>query len=85
MTPHSYRQHDEDAGRITEPYTVERVRALAEAKEHGSQFHVTHGSHMTHDDFFASNELRDRQAERVVMMKKKKTTIQLQWAEDIAL
>ena len=75
----------EDAGRITEPYTVERVCALAEAKEHGGWFHVTHGSHVTHDDFFASNELRDRQAERVVMMKKKKTTIQLQWAEDIAL
>ena len=76
---------DDDNKQITEPHTVERVRALAEAKGHGGRFHVTHGCHVTHDDFFVSNELRDRQAERVVMTKKKKITIQLQRAEEIAL
>ena len=64
---------------------MERVCALAEAKGHGSRLHVTHGCHVTHNDFFVSNELRDRQAKRVVMTKKKKITIQLQRAEEIAL
>jgi hypothetical protein len=76
---------DDDKDRITEPHTVERVRALAEAKGHGGRFHVTHGCHVTHDDFCVSNELRDWQAERVVMTKKKKIAIQLQHAEEIAL
>ena len=78
---------EEDSERITvtEPNTVERVRALAEAKGHGGRFHVTHGSHVTHDDFFASSELRDRQDERVVMTRKKKLALQLQGAEEKAL
>lgn len=76
---------EEDRERITVPNTVERVRALAAAKGYGGRFHVTHGSHVTHNDFFASSELRDRQEKRVVMAKKKKHALQLQRAEDIAL
>ncbi len=71
---------DDDKDWITEPHTVERVRALAEANGHGGRFHVTHGCHVTHDDFCVLNELRDWQAERVVMTKKKKIAIQLQHA-----
>ena len=76
---------EDDRERITVPNTVECVRALAEAKVHGGRFHVTHGCHVTHNDFFASSELRDRQEKRVVMAKKKKLALQLQRAEDIAL
>jgi hypothetical protein len=76
---------EDERERITEPNTVARVRALAEAKGHGGRFHVTGGCHVTHDDFFASSELRDRLDERVVMSRKKKLALQLQRAEEKAL
>jgi hypothetical protein len=75
----------EEEVRITEAHTVKRQLALANAKGHGSCFHVTHGCHMTHDDFFVLSELLVRREQRETLSRKKKLAVQLQCTEEKSL
>jgi hypothetical protein len=62
----------EEEVRITVAHTVERQLALANAKGHGCCFHVTHGCHMSHDDFFVLSELLAHHEQRATLSRKKK-------------
>ena len=57
---------------ITEPNTSARVAALAKAKMHGAQFHATHGTQSTSEDFFKSTELENCTVLREKLKKDKK-------------
>ncbi len=72
----------EEEERITEAHTAERQLALANAKGHGGRFHVTHGCHMTHDDFFVLSELLVHSEQRATLSRKKKLAVQLQCTEE---
>jgi hypothetical protein len=44
---------------ITQPYTLERQQALANAKSHGGRFQMMNGgTNVTHDDIFISIEMK---------------------------
>ncbi len=75
----------EQMERVTEPTTVARQVALANAKGHGGCFHVTHGAHMTCDDLFIAAEMSAHWEERADDGKKKKLALQLQDVEEKAL
>ena len=70
---------------ITQPNTVERQLALANARTHGSRFHVTGGMHVTSNDFFIAHEIGENRAASAAVEKDKKHRQQLQATEEKAL
>ena len=48
------RNEEESDRPITQPNTLARQQALANARGHGGRFHVTGGTHVTSDDVFMS-------------------------------
>jgi hypothetical protein len=79
-------QGDEESDRpITQPNTLARQQALANARGHGGRFHVTGGMHVTSDDVFISMEMSVRNEERGKVEKDRKIRQQLQATEKKAL
>ena len=73
-------------GPITQPYTLERQQALANAKSHGGRFQMTNGgTHVTHNDIFISIEMKMCNEQRGVLNKQKKLQLHLQTLEEKAL
>jgi hypothetical protein len=70
---------------ITQPNTLARQQALANARGHGGRFHVTGGMHVTSDDLFISMEMNVRNEERGKVEKDRKIRQQLQETEEKAL
>ena len=70
---------------ITQPNTLARQQALANARGHGGRFHVTGGMHVTSDDLFISMEMNVRNEERAKVKKERKKRLQLQATEEKAL
>jgi hypothetical protein len=70
---------------ITQPNTLARQQALANARGHGGRFHVTGGMHVTSDDVFISMEMSIRNEERGKVEKDRKIRQQLQATEEKAL
>ena len=55
---------EESADRpITQPNTLARQQALANARGHGGRFHVTGGMHVTSENLFISMEMNVRNEE----------------------
>ena len=79
-------QGDEESDRpITQPNTLARQQALANARGHGGRFHVTGGMHVTSDDVFISMEMSVRNEERGKVEKDRKIRQQLQATVEKAL
>jgi len=70
---------------ITQPNTLARQQALANARDHGGRFHVTGGMHVTSDNVFISMEMSVRNEERRKVEKERKIRQQLQATEEKAL
>jgi len=70
---------------ITQLNTLARQQALANARGHGGQFHVTGGMHVTSDNLFISMEMNVRNEERGKVEKDRKIRQQLQATEEKAL
>jgi hypothetical protein len=75
----------EEEVRIKEADTVEHQLTLTNANGHGGHFHVTHGCHMTHDDFFILLELLALCKQRATLSRNKKLAVQLQCTEEKCL
>ena len=69
----------------TQPNTLARQQALANARGHGGHFHVTGGMHVKSDDLFISMEMHVRNEERAKVEKDRKKRLQLQATEEKAL
>jgi hypothetical protein len=70
---------------ITQPNTLARQQAIANARGHGGRFHVKGGMHVTSDDLFISMEMNFRNEERGKVEKERKIRQQLQATEEKAL
>ena len=70
---------------ITQPNTLARQQALANARGHGGRFHVTGGMHVTSNDLFISMEMNVQNEERAKVEKERKKRLQLQATEEKAL
>jgi hypothetical protein len=66
------RNEEESDRSITQPNTLARQQALANACGHGGCFHVTGGTHVTSDDVFMSMEMSVRNEERGKVEKDRK-------------
>mgnify|MGYP006183824857 FL=1 len=66
-------QKDAESDRpITQPNTLARQQALANARGHGGRFHVMGGMHVTSDDVFISMEMSVRNEKRGKVEKDRK-------------
>jgi hypothetical protein len=70
---------------ITQPHTLARQQALANARGHGGRFHVMGGMHVTSDDLFISMKMNVWNEERAKVEKERKKRLQLQATEEKAL
>ena len=79
-------RQQEEVINITQPHTIERQNALAEARTHGGLFKASCGGiHLTHDDIFISVEMKNRSKERVALEKEKKVRMAQEDIEKKAL
>jgi hypothetical protein len=62
---------------VTEPHSMERVKAIRAAKSAGQMFYATGGKHLNSKEFFQAIELRKREAEVKVMEDAKKERVKL--------
>ena len=69
---HQQRDDEESDRPITQPNTLARQQALANARGHGGRFHVTGGTHVTSDDVFISMEMNVWNEERAKVEKDQK-------------
>ncbi len=65
LSPSNRVSPEEDKQQVTEPNTLARQQALANARMHGGWFHASGGgTHLTSDDIFIAAEISTRAKER---------------------
>ncbi len=81
-----FKQSGEEEHQVTQPNTLSRQQALANACNHGGQFHASGGgTHLKCNDIFIAAEIPSRQKDRDEAEWEKKHHLQLKAAEEKVL
>jgi hypothetical protein len=75
------KQSEEEEHQVTQPNTLARQQALANAHTHGGWFHASGGgTHLTWNNIFIAAEISSRQKDKDEVEREKKHRLQLQAA-----
>jgi hypothetical protein len=81
-----FKRSEEEEHQVTQPNTLARQQALANARTHGGQFHVSVGEmHLTCNDISIAADIPSQQKDKDEAVQEKKHRLQLQAAEEKVL